>query len=146
MPGIVFRFMVLIFFVIALNVLLSFFQLLLKRFFGQFQCIYLQFFILSFGTLICKSKWILGGVEGAYNGQTQIDIIVWQKLEIISYNIYRTIYILDDVLLFIHFFFEIKLIWHCQTVWHLILASHVWHHTYGELCVWNIICWDSYPL
>ena len=49
---------------------------------------------------------ILGGLYG----QTQIDTIVSQKLQIISYNIYRTIYILDDVLVVIHFFFEIKLI------------------------------------
>jgi hypothetical protein len=53
---------------------------------------------------------MLGGAGGGLYGQTQIDIIVSRKLEIISYNIYRTIYILDDMLLFIHFFFEIKLI------------------------------------
>jgi hypothetical protein len=55
---------------------------------------------ISDSQLVCMN---IRGAGGGLYGQTQTDIIVSHKLAIISYNIYRTIYILADVLMFIHF-------------------------------------------
>jgi len=45
-----------------------------------------------------------------------------------------------------HFFSHNKINLTLHIVWHLIVASYVWHHMYVELFVWNIICKVSYTL